>query len=348
MPHDKDTCSPTCTWRAPPRSTGRSPPRAEAWEDWHRMPVGGARRGLPPRSRAARRALARDARRRDDAEPVEDGAPGRDRRRLRGDRLLALQRRVHDPHLQGAAELLARRLEPDGVPAARGLRLRDQPIQLHGDRRNLLDAPRADGRHRRSGSPRRPPPSPPTGCCDCSRRPACRRGDQLRLPGAAPRRRPRPGERAPRRGPLHRLDRGLPLDVEDGRLERRQLPQLPADRRRDRRQGLHRRPPLRRRRTRSRRRSSAARSSTRDRSARPPRVSTPLEPLAGAARAARRGGRQLTMGDVSDFSNFMGAVIDGNSFARSARRSSRRRATTPRWWSAAAPRTTKVSSSSRR
>ena len=35
---------------------------------------------------------------------------------------------------------------------------------------------------------------------------------------------------------------------QDGRREHRALPQLPADRRRDRRQGLHRRPPLRRRR----------------------------------------------------------------------------------------------------
>ena len=36
-----------------------------------------------------------------------------------------------------------------------------------------------------------------------------------------------------------------------------------------------------------------------------------VEPLAGAARAARRGGRRACkMGDVADFSNFMGAVID--------------------------------------
>ena len=38
---------------------------------------------------------------------------------------------------------------------------------------------------------------------------------------------------------------GLQLDVAHDRVERRQLPQLPADRRRDRRQGLHRRAPLR-------------------------------------------------------------------------------------------------------
>jgi 1-pyrroline-5-carboxylate dehydrogenase len=44
------------------------------------------------------------------------------------------------------------------------------------------------------------------------------------------------------------LDRGLPLDLADRRPEHRQVPQLPAHRRRDRRQGLHRRPPERRRR----------------------------------------------------------------------------------------------------
>ena len=86
--------------------------------------VGGPRRGLPPRGRAARRPVAPDAERGDDAQPVEDGAPGRDRRRLRAHRLLALQRRVHAAHLRGAADLVAGHLEPHGVPAARGLRLR--------------------------------------------------------------------------------------------------------------------------------------------------------------------------------------------------------------------------------
>ena len=38
------------------------------------------------------------------------------------------------------------------------------------------------------------------------------------------------------------LDARLPVDVEDGRQLDRELPQLPADRRRDRRQGLHPRP----------------------------------------------------------------------------------------------------------
>ena len=40
-----------------------------------------------------------------------------------------------DADLRGAAGLLARRLEPHGVPTARGIRLRRQPLQLHGHRR---------------------------------------------------------------------------------------------------------------------------------------------------------------------------------------------------------------------
>ena len=45
-------------------------------------------------------------------------------------------------HLRGAADLLARRLEPARVPAARGVRVRDQPVQLHGHRRQPHDARR--------------------------------------------------------------------------------------------------------------------------------------------------------------------------------------------------------------
>ena len=41
--------------------------------------------------------------RRDDARPVEDRPPGRDRRGLRVDRLLPLQRRVHDAHLRASS-----------------------------------------------------------------------------------------------------------------------------------------------------------------------------------------------------------------------------------------------------
>ncbi len=87
--------------------------------------------------------------RRDDARPVEDRAPGGDRRRLRARRLPPLQRRVHDPDLRRAAGLRPGRLEPDRVPAARGLRLRRLAVQLHRDRRQPDELGRADGERRR-------------------------------------------------------------------------------------------------------------------------------------------------------------------------------------------------------
>src|SRR5581483_1793601 len=66
---------------------------------------------------------------------------------LRDDRLPPLQRRLPRPHLRGAAALLAGRLEPDGVPAARGLRARREPVQLHRDRGQPDHLARADGQH---------------------------------------------------------------------------------------------------------------------------------------------------------------------------------------------------------
>ena len=72
--------------------------------------TGRARRGRARGDSAARRgaavgAVARHPQRGDDAEPVEDGAPGRDRCRLRADRLLAVQRGLHAADLRGAADL---------------------------------------------------------------------------------------------------------------------------------------------------------------------------------------------------------------------------------------------------
>ena len=67
--------------------------------------------------------------------------------------------------------------------------------------------------------------------------------------------------------------------------------------------------------TRSRPRSCAARSSTRARSARPPRACTRRR---ACGRSCASGSptqvAELKMGDVADFSNFMGAVIDSSSF----------------------------------
>ena len=67
------------------------------------------------------------------------------------------------------------------------------------------------------------------------------------LPGRRPRRlEGRARAPRPRRHPLHRLDPDLPAPVADHRREHLVVPLLPAHRRRDRRQGLHRRPPERR------------------------------------------------------------------------------------------------------
>ena len=112
--------------------------------------------------------------------------------------------------------------------------------------------------------------------------------------------------------------------------EHRPLPQLPAHRRRDRRQGLHRRAPVRRRRR--------ARDRDRARLVRVPGA----EVLGRVARLRRRraSGRtcasgsptrsaRIKMGDVADFSNFMGAVIDGRR-VRDAARGDRGRAASRR------------------
>ena len=74
------------------------------------------------------------------------------------------------------------------------------------------------------------------------------RRDQPRLRLRRDDRRRRARKPRARRHPLHRLDPGLPEHVEDRRREHRELPELPAHRRRDRRQGLHPRPPERGRR----------------------------------------------------------------------------------------------------
>ncbi len=255
------------------------------------LAVGGARVGVPPRGRAARRPVARDAARGDDARPVEDRAPGRDRRGLRDDRLPPLQRRVHGADLRGAAGLRARRVEPARVPAARGLRLRGLAVQLHRDRRqpHLVAGAARERRRLEAGVD-----GDALGLLPHARLPGGRapgRRDQPRLRLRRRDRRRRAREPRPRRHPLHRLDRRLQRDVGDGRLERRPVPELPADRRRDGRKGLHRRPPLRRpRRGRGRDRPRLVRVPGAEVLGGVTRLRA-VEPVAGAAGAARRRGR---------------------------------------------------------
>ena len=139
-----------------------------------------------------------------------------------------------------------RRLEPHGVPAAGGLRVRCQPLQLHGHRRQPDGVAGVDGQHGRVeagvdvGLLRVLPHAP------VARGGTTRRRDQPRLRARCRDWQPCAREPGPRRHPLHGLDIGVPGHVAHGRRLDRQLPQLPAHRRRDRRQRLHRRAPVRR------------------------------------------------------------------------------------------------------
>ena len=94
MPHDKDHVLAKVSKGDASHVQQAIDAAATAWHDWSRTPWEERAAVHPARGRAARRPVARDAQRRDDARPVEDRAPGGDRRRLRADRLLALQRRA--------------------------------------------------------------------------------------------------------------------------------------------------------------------------------------------------------------------------------------------------------------
>ena len=87
------------------------------------------------------------AQRGDDARPVEDGVPGRDRRRVRADRLLALQCRVRAGAVRRAAAVEQHDVESARLSAARRIRLRGDAVQLHVDRRQPADRAGADGQH---------------------------------------------------------------------------------------------------------------------------------------------------------------------------------------------------------
>ena len=93
------------------------------------------------------------------------------------------------------------------------------------------------------------------------------------------------------------------------------LPQLPADRRRDRRQGLHRRPPLRRPRRRSPPRSCAASFEYQgQKCSAASRVYAPSNLWPELRERLAEQVATIKVGDVADFGNFMGAVIDASSF----------------------------------
>ena len=89
--------------------------------------------------------------------------PGRDRRRLRARRLLAVQRRTSRRQILAEQPMSRPRgLEPHRPPPAGGLRLRDHAVQLHRDRRQPADRAGADGQHRRVEAVAAPSRSPRT------------------------------------------------------------------------------------------------------------------------------------------------------------------------------------------
>ena len=210
--------------------------------------------------------------------------PGRDRRGVRADRLLAVQRR----RSRSSSTACSRAARPGmwnmtRAAAARGLRVRADAVQLHRDRRQPADRARADGQHRRVEAGR--------GAA------ARRRGDIVRAA--------RGGRAAARRHQLHprarRTTRRTSSSITPSfagihftgstdvfrtmwkrvadNLERYKT--LPAARRRDRRQGLHPRAPV----------GGSARARDRDR-ARRLRVPGPevLGRVARLRRASRVGG----------------------------------------------------------
>ena len=170
------------------------------------------------------------------------------------------------------AEQRRGRVEPHGLPPARGFRLRDHAVQLHRDRRQPAHRARAHGQH---GDLEALPHPGPRGAHDDA--PARGGGAAARCDQPAHRRRPgdlRGAARRPRarRHPFHRLVGHLPAPVAAGRREHRFLRHLPArwSGRRAARTSWS--PTPRPTSTCCAPRSSAVPSSTRGRSARPPRA----------------------------------------------------------------------------
>ena len=201
-------------------------------------PVRRARRGVPARRRPAGRTVAGEDRRGHHAGPVQDRLPGRDRHAVRARRLLAVQRRVRPADPGAAADQQPRRVEPHRPPSAGGLRLRDHAVQLHRDRGQPADRPRADGQHGgveavADTDLRRLPDHAAAGgrgsAAGCDQ-PAYRRRHRGFRCGAC--------RSAAGRDPLHRIDGHVPAPVARGRRQHRPLPHLSAAGRRDRRQGL--------------------------------------------------------------------------------------------------------------
>ena len=217
-----------------------------------------------------------------------------------------------------AADQRSHDVEPARVPRARGVRLRGHAVQLHVDRRQPADRAGADGQHRRleAGVERDVlgalPDAAARGGRAAARRHQLRRRrrrDDLERAAVAPRISPAcTSPAAPTSSTSMWKTIGASMAA---------LPLLSAHRRRNRRQGLHHRAPVGRSGGARGRRSCAAASSSRDRSARPSAAST-SRARSGATSAIAWSAMidDIKMGDVQDFRNFMGAVIDKRAFEK--------------------------------
>ncbi len=206
-----------------------------------KLAIRGARGRLSARRGAALHPLAGHAQRRHDARPVEDGVPGRGGCGVRARRLLALQRALRGDALRGSADQRSRHVEPDGLPSARGIHLRGDAVQLHGDRRQSSDGARADGKHGALEAECDGDAERALHHADSHGGGAAAGGDQLpagRSRGDLERRALAPRLRG---AALHGEHDGVQPDVEADRREHEHVSHVSADRGRDGRKGLHRR-----------------------------------------------------------------------------------------------------------
>ena len=314
MPHRKrHVLARRRTRAARARSSRRSPPPRDAWHDWSRTPweeraavfLRAAELLAGPWRATLNAATMLDQSKTAHQAEIDAACELIDFLRFNVEFMRA--------DLRGAADLLAGRLEPDGVPAARGLRLRRHAVQLHGDR--------AATSRRSAALMGNTVVWKPASTAAVSAHYLMRLFQAAGLPpgvinlvygsgaeiGDAALASPRP-----RRRPLHRLDaassRAMWKTIGDNIAATATTPASSA--RRAARTSSSRTPPRTPRP--SRRRSCAARFEYQgQKCSAASRLYIAVEPLAGAARAARRRrSARIRMGDVADFGNFMGAVID--------------------------------------